>query len=246
MSSLFSKPKNYLNPELFDQNNILHSSIHNKLLHRAYTIFPKEKIEHLLIIGSSIGYTWKMDSDIDINLILKQDVPEGSEFWSNVAKETNGSERLPGTMHEVNFFIHDYREIGDLDDVLGVYDLIANKWLKPPPPPHSIPDVMEQNRFAIVTAQHYETKAKDLVNKLVTNWEKFKETGDDNWKEEAKLYLEPLIDLYLEVDKQRKLQYQYGWGTPRYSDSNVIYKYLDRNKFFGIIDVLKRDYDGTL
>lgn len=241
---IFTRPKKELSPDIFDSNQKLKSEVKSQLLHRTYTIIPEENISSLFIIGSSVGYKWEEDSDIDLNVILN-DESAGADYWFDIAQNTNGW-LLPGTSHPVNLFVQNYHEVSWEDAAFSVYNLLADQWSVLPPPPDSLPNPFEQNRADILTAKHHETQMYNLIKQLRRAYMNWKETHNVNWKKEIFLHLEELLEFFKEIDNDRKLAYQYGWGTPRYSAQNVIYKYLDKSNYLTLLDELEELIDGNI
>lgn len=219
---IFTTPKNNLDPQLFGNNQKLHPHIYKRLLHMTYTIIPKEEIEHIYWLGSSIGFTWEADSDIDINIILTSD-SMGQKYWHPIVKQINGR-LLPGTNHPVNLFVQDYFTQDFEEADFEVYDLTLNKWIHKPVPGSQLPSPSTE-KFDMAVAALYESKVKYLIERLK--------------KEPDKMpVLIELWDLFKEVDGERKMVYNYSWGVPRYSIQNIIYKYLDKNDYIHILDEL--------
>lgn len=232
---IFTKIKNTLDPILFGNNQILHPHVRKRLLQSSYTIIPKEEINHLYVLGSSIGYRWESDSDIDINVILNQD-SMGQKYWHQVIKQKNG-QILLGSQHPVNYFVQDYFEQDFSESDFEVYDLSLNKWIHEPIPGSELPSPSTE-KFDIAVADLYENKVRTIIENLKVAFEKWEREGDTNWYAEVIRLLDQLNDLFEEVDSDRKLVYNYSWGLPRYSIQNIIFKYLDKNDYIHILDKL--------
>lgn len=228
---IFTRPKEYLDPEIFDNNNVLLEKVRNLILARCYEVVNKEEISQLYMIGSIVGYKWEFDSDIDINVILTPE-SKGSAFWHTIAKETNGY-ILKGTKHPINLFMQDYRSPDWSDASFGVYNILSNKWEIPPESPTLQPNPFIDNKIDILFAKMRIKQVESLMQTLKKVYYEEKDMVA------TKQYLAELAQIYKELDKDRKTAYSMGWGIPRYSAENIIYKYLDKMGYLSVLEEIK-------
>jgi len=224
---IFTRPKDYLDPDLFGDLKELKESVRSKMLSWIYSVIPKEQVHRIFIIGSAIGYKWEPNSDIDINVVLSED-SGGTEYWHPIVKKSNEF-ILEGTRHPMNIFVQNYHNPDWNSAAFGVYDLDNMKWTKESPPPDSLPNPFKTNRIDIIFAK----KRMRQVDLIVKN---LKEAHRQKDIPATQQYLIDLANIYKTLDTDRKLAYRMGWGTPRYSAENIVYKYLSHKGYLEVIE----------
>lgn len=222
---LFTRPKDYLDPSIFTEDNIIKNEIANKIKAWIYTVVPKSEIYRMFVIGSIVGYKWDLDSDIDVNVVLSE-ASLGSAHWHNIVKQKNGA-TLQGTNHTLNIFVQDFHEPNWDDAIFGVYDLDNNEWVNDPEEPTSLPNPFTDNKIDIIYAKQ---RMRQLDGIFASMREAYAQGLD------VKQYLKAAGQIFLELDTDRKVAYSMGWGTPRYSAENIIFKYMEDQGYLKLIE----------
>jgi hypothetical protein len=250
---LLDKPKLGLNPLLWDENNNLLPHVKKEILDKLTTLIPKKLIKSVWFIGSSASLQYNRFSDIDLNVVSR--IPFGREYdeefeeWHRHFKYHNKQiDFLTGTTHPITYFIQHEMDPKWGDDTTSVY-LIKHYdtneedvWEKPYISYEDIRDPEERYELNAPYAKLYE---KVVINKLQTltsdlhdlTYLEGKQLLSKLKEVEADAY--ELVRTYKDVDRGRKLQYSSGWGTPKTSDKNFIYKYLERKNLLGLLEGFK-------
>jgi len=173
----------------------------------------------VVVLGSITGYKYKSTSDVDIN--VKVTGKENAAKY-HAHQDTLNGQLVSGTKHPINFFIQEHDDEHKSvwqDSHFGVYDVLNNKWLSPPPNREDVRDPEDQYPLELLIGQmmarNYKRKADDYLDDK-------DETGDD---------LEQLQSASETAKLDRKLQYSKGWGIPRKSFRNILYKLLEHSKY---------------
>ena len=242
---LFTKPKHILCPDLFDRQNNLLGYVRSELLDWVYSIIPETEVHSIILLGSSIGYKWEDDSDIDLQVMLTE-TSLGRDHWFPIAKSAP-RQMLAGTAHlltimPLGYFVSDFT-----DFIFEAYDITNNKWIVPPLDPKKLPNPFEENKTDIIFARLREDEIKMAIQRLARAYRTWKLTGDPEWAEELDRVEQEIAMIFFEIDRQRKMSYNFGWGTPRYSSENIIFKYIEHAKYLEIMQDLyryRRDVKG--
>ena len=217
-----------------------------------YKNVPVDNVKEVFIIGSITGYKYNESSDIDVNVKVK----EKPEIYHD-AKDTFSGEILEGTRRPINYFITEeaFEEPSDPEDwadyKFGVYDVLSNNWLKKPPAREGVRDPKQQFRDDLIAAQlianrftnESEELRKDILDynnlqKLAPKSEllkiriarKIREIEDD---------LKDLIEYAQDAKAGRKLVYNLGYGVPRESFNNIVYKMIEHGQHGKLFEKLK-------
>jgi hypothetical protein len=250
---LLDKPKHQLNTMLWEENNKLLPNVKEEILNKLTTLIPKNLIKSVWFIGSSASLQYNRFSDIDINVVSR--IPWGREYdeefgeWHQHFKFHNKQmDLLTGTTHPINYFIQHEMDPNWGDDATSVY-LIKDydtgeedRWEKPFISFEDIRNPEERYEINTPFAKLYE---KVVLNKLQVlasdlhdiTYLEGKQLLSKLKEIEADIY--ELVRTYKEVDKGRKLQYASGWGIPKTSDKNFLYKYLERKNLLGLLEGFK-------
>lgn len=250
---LLDKPKLSLNPLLWNEDNTLLPPVKDEILNKLNILIPRNLIKSVWFIGSSAGLQYNRFSDIDINVVSR--IPWGREYddefeeWHQHFKFYNKQLNfLTGTTHPLTYFIQHEMEPNWGDETTSVY-LIKDydtgeedTWEKPFISYEDIRNPEERYEinkpYARLYAQVVRSKLTELTSDLhdITYLEgkqllsKLKEIERDIYE---------LIRIYKDVDWARKLQYSSGWGIPKFSDKNFIYKYLERKNLLELLEGFK-------
>lgn len=250
---LLDKPKLSLNPMIWGEDNMLLPHVKTEILSKLFILIPRNLIKSIFFIGSNASLQYNSFSDIDVNVISR--IPWGREYdeefdqWHQHFKYHNKQmDFLTETTHPITYFLQHEMEPKWGDETTSVY-LIKNYdtgeediWEKPFIPFEKIRDPEERYEINKPYAQLY---SKVILNKL----KEFTSDLHDITQLEGKQLLSKLKEIerdiyelirtYKDIDKARKLQYRYGWGVPKTSGANFIYKYLERNKLLGLLEGFK-------
>ncbi len=197
--SLLDAPKENLSPALFGIDNKLHPEAREYLLNLVSKAFPGGVIYKVYLLGSMAGRQYNEFSDIDLNLILHPDLQRGD--FKERGKEYNGT-FLPGTNHPITLYTQNYSTSGFSDAEYAVYNITDDAWAVMPKEYKNIRLPQNEFRDELRYAKHY-TKIFD--------------------------YAHHDQDLFDFLEKKRKMSYGFGWGTPRESQQNILYKYIEKN-----------------
>jgi predicted nucleotidyltransferase len=244
---LFSKPKATLAPSIF-YGLKMKPSVRQKMLNWVYDLIPQNYIKGITMIGSATGYKWEDDSDIDLQVVLSEE-SGGYKYWFPVTRKYNGK-LLDGTRHPLTMMPTNYspeRELSAEDLDFEAYDVVKDKWIKEPIPQESLVNPFIKNKGDIVYAGLIKTQVDNLLNDLKYAHSKWKVTGDKSWLEETYRVFKDLASIFFEIDRNRKNSYAAGWGIPRYSSENIIFKYIEKKEYLHILqDIYRylRDTEG--
>ena len=213
------------------------------------------KIRRILMIGSSTGYQYSSNSDIDINFETDMTDDQVSQIWKIIPKGT----LLPGTKKPVNVFLLKKGEEYNFDHAENVYDIINDKWLKKADKTHAqvpysyVRDLslffMNGCELAISKYNRDVKEAKEYMS-LDPN------TMEISEKEKADAINRKIIELRNDVDAMRMAHHvirsfskegfagmpfrvnieMVNQGDPRYAINNLIYKMCDRFGYFEKLD----------
>jgi predicted nucleotidyltransferase len=197
--SLFDEPKENLNTDLFDEDGKLHSKVRMYLLSLVNQAFPNGLIVKVYLLGSMAGRRYNEFSDIDLNLILKPGFHRRD--YKEQGKIYNGT-ILPGTRHPITLYTQNYTDSNFADAEYAVYNVTDNVWAVNPKEYKNLRMPKEEFRDELRFAKHY--------SKIF----------DYNHNDQ---------DLFDFLEKKRKMSYGFGWGTPRESQQNILYKYIEKN-----------------
>ena len=138
---------------------------------------------------------------------------------------------LPGTKHIIQFF--ERRPGLSLEGYsyspFGVYDIISDTWLSKPRDYEEIRDPDDQFtlelHFAHMVARHISRSHQHLLDdikdlKLLSPNTKMYEDKMDELRQD----IYTLLDYARKLDKDRKDAYKSGWGIPRNTYENIVYK----------------------
>lgn len=232
---LLTTPHDTLCPDIWDlKTNKLKASMKIAMLERLSQLVPLKVVSRIVILGSTTGYKWNLDSDIDTNVEIAQELitPE----LQAKRKLINGH-TIADTAHPVNFFLTPTEFSSNWQDAFfGIYDVLQGIWLSPVVERSQIRDPKEEFRPEIISA----TKQLNYFRRLVKLWKTFESLGKTKLAEkyftEAKEYAQ-------QIDLDRKVAYDVGWGIPRNTWQNVLYKVLEGSDVGADFEYLKEIKD---
>mgnify|MGYP006431836473 FL=1 len=227
-SGILDQPKDTLAKDVWSDAQTLLPRVRAQILKYLYSWIPSSQVKEVVVLGSITGYKYKLTSDIDVN--VKVSGKENAAKYHKHQDVLNG-QTVTGTEHPINFFIQEYNEEYHSvwqDAHFGVYDVLNNEWLSPPPDRSEVRIPEDQYPLELLIGQmmarNYSRKADDYLDNT-------DETGDD---------LEQLQSASETTKLDRKLQYSTGWGIPRKSFRNILYKLLEHGKYGDLFYDMKR------
>lgn len=253
--SLLDPIQSTLNPALWDVgSNTLLPKVSNQILQRLGHLIDFGMVKSIILIGSNAGLQYNNTSDIDVQVTTTIPVGrEGEDLLSHFhelfkAHNHDGNNFLDGTSHPINFFVMPDIELNYSDEVSSVYlirdlqsgnsDIWIRPWLKKE-------ELLDPNiRFGVSMsyANLLSSKIKNDVKLLEENIKRLDTVPKSkiiNRIRELEEEITELADSFRELDGNRKLQYDFGWGVPKYSDNNMLYKIIERR---GLLDLLEKMY----
>lgn len=258
-ASVLAPVKKILCPDIWDPDGHVYPHIKKFIIQQAIKLLGHDFSE-LVMIGTSVGYQWSFDSDIDVNVRI----PDWklTDELNQKRKEMNGA-LAPGTKHPVNLFLQAIPE--DLstswqDVVFGAYDLLHDVWLAKPKTLFHVPPteffrlelytakVMLDEFIRLTNEYHKKVKLREdyekfLEDKRTSNlWELNKDYYNTKLENLKTLEQEALFKVYMfvrDIDQARKLEYDLGWGIPRTDWRNIIFKTLEGSEYSDFFEYIK-------
>ncbi|MCK5613648.1 hypothetical protein KAR91_67910 [Candidatus Pacearchaeota archaeon] len=233
-AGILDTPRKTLATDVWQPDGNIIPQIREQILSRARKAIPSHlKIKQIFILGSITGFKYKETSDIDVNIKIDP-YPEGLAKTA-LTKGVNGFLSYGGR-HPINFFLQKYTEGANWAGAkFGVYDVINKIWVIEPPKAESIKDPKQEFMLEILRAKQFgrefDRRAKKYYKDL-KDLEQLKTTKAitaliKNKKAEIKADLVNLVTFIDRIDTGRKETYRTGWGTPRRSARNIIFKYIE-------------------
>ena len=234
----YYKPKKQLNPDLFNEDNIMDSRVRLKLLDIVDDFIKTLAIDwvkpkNIFVIGSIVNYNWGTFSDIDINIvydfskIYKKNTDFVADYlWAKRNEWNQKHEDLKIKGFPVELTVVDVKKMGVSS---GIYDLEKNAWEKEP-------TEIENAVFNIDYIKSYcsrqMVKVDDIIEKIDTETDTHKlsklskklESINKNWIEFRKKALKT---------KQKEM-----------SNGNIIMKILKHSGYVQKVrDYINKAYD---
>jgi len=133
------KIKKELNPNIFDENQKMHSDIRSRLLMIADDFFetlelPWIDIEDVTLTGSLANYNWSKFSDVDLHVMV--DYKTVDENQGLVGEYLMAKKNLWNEKHDIkikNFDVEVYaQDVNEEHISTGVYSILWDDWLVKP------------------------------------------------------------------------------------------------------------------
>jgi hypothetical protein len=133
------KIKKELNPNIFDENQKMHSDIRSRLLMIADDFFetlelPWIDIEDVTLTGSLANYNWSKFSDVDLHVMV--DYKTVDENQGLVGEYLMAKKNLWNEKHDIkikNFDVEVYaQDVNEEHVSTGVYSILWDDWLVKP------------------------------------------------------------------------------------------------------------------
>lgn len=237
-AGILDTPRKSLAIDVWQSDGKLIPQIREQILSKSRQAIPAHlAIKEIFVIGSITGFKYTETSDIDVNIKIDP-YPEGLAKTA-LTKEINGFLSYGGR-HPINFFLQKYIEGANWAGTkFGVYDVLNNRWEQQPPTPESIKDPKQEFVLEILRAKQFgrefDRRAKEYYKDL-KELEELKKTTKGvatrnilirKKKAEIKADLVNLVTFIDRIDRERKETYRTGWGIPRRSARNIIFKYIE-------------------
>lgn len=226
----------------------LRPPISNYILSKLYDVVPKVLVAKVYILGSITGYKYKETSDIDVNVYLRANVSKEEVKLYHVKMRAYNETLAPGTKHPVNFYISYYvSDTAFSYSAYGVYSVTDDKWIKEPSSRDSIKDpaveFAKEVASARIFARHF-ARLSDEYNKDLLDYKSLTQDSNvDRALRSKQLELEADINRLVEAEQQlhagRELAYRAGWGIPRRSFRNILYKLIEHGQYGRVLKGLK-------
>jgi hypothetical protein len=205
-------------------------------------------VQQVFVIGSLTGRQYRSDSDLDIEVVLKSDVPDEVVRMAvnHFAENVNG-QPLSGTTHPVNYFLT--KDTGFLEKADGAYDLLRNEWIKTPERKDQEFDPEKEYRNAIEKGRKVADEILKLTAELRRDVQDLlelrglnSELADDIQLRKLKEINEGMFALTRigkilwrkREDAFKKLK------KPQISLSNIVYKFVEKSGQLKILHDLAR------
>ena len=171
---------------------VIKSKVKNQILDTIYKWLKKmgydyeEVVKQIRIEGSSIGFQYTKESDIDVSLVTTLKNSEVDKIWKLLPNGQN----VEGTTMPINYYMLRPGEEKSEDATQDMYDLLNDKWLKE----SKKEDVKREIPFSYVIeiAKFFTSGVDDRIN----------EYEADNTELN---YLKSLTEAEIQEDEQKKL-----------------------------------------
>jgi hypothetical protein len=127
-----------LNPDIWANENEIHSEIRIKLLQVANNFYKNTEltvpIKDILLLGSNANYNWTPSSDLDTHIVIDFKLlnmsPEAAKEFTNLLKYKWNEEH---DIHIKSYNVEMYIQDADAKNAsTGVYSILNNAWIKKP------------------------------------------------------------------------------------------------------------------
>ena len=232
------KPKKQLNPDLFNEDEIMDSRVRLKLLDIVDDFIKTLAIDwvkpkNIFVIGSIVNYNWGTFSDIDINIVydFSKIYKKNTEFvadylWAKRNEWNQKHEELKIKGFPVELTVVDVNKLGVSS---GIYDLEKNKWEKEPT---DLDNIQFNVEYIKSYCSKQMIKVDEIIDKIDTETDTHKlgklskklETINQNWIDFRKKALK---------SKQKEM-----------SNGNIIMKILKHSGYVQKVrDYINKAYD---
>lgn len=203
--SIISKPKSNLHPNLF-QDGFFHKLLRKKILKQIRNIKDEFglKIRYVWAIGSAVSYQYDKDSDIDINIAVK-DMNEKDARDINRTIDHKYNNKIIFHGMPVNFHVQAKRYNYNFSD--GIYDVFNNHWIKKPPV------VAEQDIISLINNCKNEDILKNIIQKYISIQSSYYKMIDNPSVDNKKHFFESLVEfkkIYVMLSQKRRELYING------------------------------------
>lgn len=230
-------------PALWDlETGKLRPNVKTELLARldhgmAGIAFDPSWIEGVSIIGSIVGRQYRSDSDVDIEVMVAEQVPDEivQGAVDHFVETVNGAP-LVSTRHPVNFFIT--KKSPPVATVEGVYDLAKDVWTKEPvaPPDNFNPESAYADSYKA---------GREIADEIVKLFSELRrdvadmvelKALDSEFADDLQLAkLQEINETVLCLTRIGKVLWRVrdnafkAGGDPQHSPENIMYKFIEKS-----------------
>lgn len=247
-------------PDIWTPERKLWPHIKTQVLDALYKIIHQDHVKEIFLIGSTTGFQWTETSDIDLNISLNPPELIDDKPLKIIRDKTNGF-LANGTRHPVNFFWVSWYGKAQFwgDSVFGVYDVLSDTWVADPGISESMRDPNIEYQLDLISA-------KQIVNnfeRMIISWKKslhelhsLSFQRKDSLSESVRIITykrklnevrnrtQNLIEFCHDWDRKRKYVYAIGFGVPRKTWQNIVFKMFEESRlseWFEFFKELKAD-----
>lgn len=255
--SILNPVQKTLPTDVWQEDKKIKPEIKKAIIDGLYEFLDPINIKEIFVIGTITGYQWTKTSDIDCNVVV--DPPElVTDLILKQQRKANGGDLAPNTTHPINYFLVPWKGEATFwgDNIFGVYDLLNDVWVCLPGKPEDIRDPALEFGMEINFAKLYINKFERLVQRWKDDLEYLQEVQNnysDGFVRQAEIKsttlklkrdFDDLLNFCHEIGRDRKLEYQLGWGVPRKNWRNIVFKIIEETElkhYFEFFEELKVD-----
>lgn len=209
---------------------------------------PLELVDKIFILGSITGYKYKDTSDVDVNVYLKENTTKEDVKLYHAKARSFNEKNAPGTEHPINYYISDHKKTEPFKWAkFGVYSVLDDLWINEPTPKTELLEPEVEFQKELNTAGIFSRNFARLVNEYAKDLVDYKallsvpdsERHLESKQKELELDLQRLIDEEKRLHDNREFVYSKGWGVPRKSFRNLLYKLIEHNQYGTVMKQLK-------
>jgi hypothetical protein len=199
--------------------------------------FDPEWIKSVSIMGSMVGRQYRSDSDVDVEVLIDQAVPEGVlQGAVDYFTQAVSGKPLPGTKHPVNFFLT--KTPPPMATIEGKYDLTSDRWTKDPVNPPENFDPEEAYSDAYKAGREIADEIGKLFGELRRDVQDMQELKslDSAFADDLQLKkLHEINETVLCLTRIGKILWRVrddafkAGGDPQRSPENLLYKFVDKS-----------------
>lgn len=229
-------------------------------------------IKKIKLIGSLTSYQWRDDSDLDVHTEVDVKKFIDSEFDGAIEPEDakklldetarqklniEAPDKLAGTQHPIEYYfeMHTKGKLMEGQSIIeydGVYELLKNKWLKPPREVSSAFDPAEiySNIFTSTEelARKFDIHLGTIERKLQDVKYLNEALGTFKDKNTIETYKKAIQDSIVKIEKEikdymikmKKVIDERKKSTSQYDDANLRMKFLNKYSYIFILKQLEK------
>lgn len=176
-------------PDIWDENQTLRPEVYKTLLQIANDFYKSTDLlsepEDILMLGSSVGYNWTPQSDIDLHILIdiekeKIDPETFRKFLDVLSYKWNTEHEIEVKDHKVEVYLQD---VNETNHSIGVYSIKDNRWVRKPCPQRVVLDREKiQKKYTLIKDKiDYFVKSKDVdsLKTLMKSISAYRQAGLD-------------------------------------------------------------------
>ena len=230
-------------PAIWDlETSKLRPQVKDELLGRldkglAALSFDPSWVKGVAIIGSIVGRQWRSDSDVDIEIMVDEGVPDEvvQGAIDSFVDSVNGMP-LQGTVHPVNFFFT--KSSPPIETLEGAYSLVDDTWTKKPSEPPENFDPETEYAESFKAGREIADEIVELFAELrrdVSDMQELKNV-DSEFADDLQLKkLQAVNETVLCLTRISKVLWRVrddafkAGGDPQHSPENLLYKFVEKS-----------------